>query len=46
MRFSPLWEDSSNKIVCNELRSQNLISFEDWVHESRFCADRMSATVY
>lgn len=46
MRVSQLWEDSSNKIVCNELRNQNLISFQDWVHDSRFCAERMPVTVY
>lgn len=46
MRVSHLWEDSANKIVCNELRRQNLISFQDWVHDSRYCIERMPASVY
>ncbi|MCO7641093.1 hypothetical protein NJI34_30435 [Pseudomonas sp. S 311-6] len=46
MRVSQLWENSEGKIVCNELRRQNLISFSDWIHDSRYCAERMSITVY
>ncbi|AZY52504.1 hypothetical protein [Bordetella avium] len=41
-----IWADYENKIVCNELRRQDLISHQDWVHDASYCAARFSAVTY
>ncbi|MNQ87124.1 hypothetical protein D3C85_1023350 [compost metagenome] len=41
-----IWADFEAKIVCNELRRQNLISFQDWVHDASHCAKTFSPTSY
>lgn len=40
-----IWVDY-DKIVCNELRRQNLVTLEDWVHEATYCAKTFSAVTY
>lgn len=40
------WVDYERKIVCNELRRQELISFQDWVYDATSCARRFSPTSY
>lgn len=46
MRKLGVWADFEAKIVCNELRRQNLISFQDWVHDASHCAKTFSPTSY
>ncbi|WP_208621845.1 hypothetical protein [Bordetella genomosp. 12] len=41
-----LWGDYSKKIVCNELRQQNLLSISDWAQEASDCATKFSLTTY
>jgi len=41
-----IWVDYEQKIVCNELRRQNLISFTDWVLDARHCRKTFSSTTY
>ncbi|MCD0502865.1 hypothetical protein [Bordetella petrii] len=41
-----IWVDYDLKIVCNELRRQNLITLEDWVHEASHCAKTFSTVTY
>lgn len=41
-----LWGDYQTKIVCNELRQQNLLSVSDWVQDATDCASRFSPTSY
>ncbi len=44
MRKLGVWADYDVKIVCNELRRQELISFRDWVYDATYCARRFSPT--
>lgn len=39
-----IWVDFERKIVCNELRRQNLISVQDWVYDATHCAKKFSPT--
>jgi len=41
-----VWVDYDQKIVCNELRRQNLISFEDWVLDASHCAQAFTPITY
>jgi len=41
-----LWGDQATKIVCNELRQQNLLSVSDWIHDATDCAARFSPMTY
>jgi len=41
-----IWVDYSQKIVCNELRRQNLISFSDWALDASYCRKTFSAITY
>lgn len=41
-----IWVDYEQKIVCNELRRQNLISFNDWVLDARHCKATFSPITY
>lgn len=41
-----IWADFEMKIVCNELRRQNLLSFRDWVYDASHCAKTFSPTSY
>lgn len=41
-----IWADYGAKIVCNELRRQELISFQDWVYDATHCARSFSSTSY
>lgn len=46
MKKLGIWVDYSSKIVCNELRRQELISVSDWVHDASYCASRFSPATY
>jgi len=41
-----IWADFEMKIVCNQLRRQELISFQDWVYDATDCARRFTSTSY
>ncbi|WP_407848883.1 hypothetical protein [Bordetella petrii] len=41
-----VWVDYDQKIVCSELRRQNLISFEDWIIDASHCAQTFSPITY
>uniref|UniRef100_UPI00333E82DF hypothetical protein n=1 Tax=Castellaniella defragrans TaxID=75697 RepID=UPI00333E82DF len=41
-----IWVDYGQKIVCNELRRQNLISFEEWIFDARHCRNAFSPITY
>src|SRR3546814_13529638 len=41
-----IWVDYERKIVCNELRRQNLITFNEWIVEARHCRKTFSSTTY
>lgn len=41
-----IWVDYDRKVVCNELRRQNLISVNVWLTDARFCASRFSTATY
>ncbi len=40
------WGDFETKIVCNELRRQELLSVSDWIHDASDCAARFSPITY
>lgn len=41
-----IWVDYEQKVVCNELRRQDLISFSDWVLDASDCRKTFSRTTY
>jgi len=41
-----IWGDFEKKIVCNELRRQDLISVSDWIHDASDCMARFSPVTY
>lgn len=41
-----IWVDYQQKIICTELRRQNLISASDWAYDASDCAQRFSLTSY
>lgn len=41
-----VWGNYDEKVVCNELRRQDLISTSDWVQEVTHCASRFSPITY
>ncbi|PWF22156.1 hypothetical protein [Corticimicrobacter populi] len=41
-----IWVDFQQKIVCTELRRQDLISFSEWAYDASDCAQRFSETSY
>ncbi|HYG44205.1 MAG TPA: hypothetical protein VEA17_14900 [Bordetella sp.] len=41
-----IWVDYEQKIVCNELHRQELISFGDWVLDASDCRNTFSLTTY
>lgn len=40
------WGNYDEKIVCNELRRQGLMSVTDWIHDANYCARRFDSTTY
>jgi hypothetical protein len=40
------WGNYEQKIVCNELRRQGLLSVTDWIHDASYCAKRFDPTTY
>ncbi|WP_039883366.1 hypothetical protein [Achromobacter piechaudii] len=41
-----IWVDYQQKIVCTELRRQDLISASDWAYDASDCAQRFSSMSY
>ncbi len=41
-----IWVDFERKIVCSELRRQDLISVSDWAYDASDCAQRFSPLSY
>lgn len=41
-----IWANQETKIVCNELRRQDLLSVSDWMHDASYCASRFSQVTY
>lgn len=41
-----IWVDFQTKIVCAELRRQDLISVSDWAYDASDCAQKFSAVSY
>lgn len=41
-----IWVDFERKIVCSELRRQDLISVSDWAYDASDCAQRFSPVSY
>lgn len=46
MSKQSLWGNFAEKIVCNELRKQNLLSVSDWIYDATDCAAKFSPTTY
>lgn len=40
------WGNYEQKIVCNELRRQGLLSVTDWIHDASHCARHFDPTTY
>jgi len=46
MSKQSLWGNYAEKIVCNELRQQDLLSVSDWIHDATDCAAKFSPMTY